>query len=83
VSAPRQLAADSEDDASPSSPPGDPETARPLSERDVELRRDLESALARTQGNVSEVARSMGKTRMQIHRWMKRFGMSPESFRSA
>jgi transposase-like protein len=30
---------------------------------------------------VSEVARTMGKTRMQIHRWMKRFGITPESFR--
>ena len=30
----------------------------------------------RREGNVSEVSRAMGKTRMQIHRWMKRSGRS-------
>ena len=42
---------------------------------------ELSDALTRTHGNVSEVARAMGKTRMQIHRWMKRFNITPESFR--
>jgi DNA-binding NtrC family response regulator len=55
---------------------------RPLSEQDAKLKADLTSALERTRGNVSEVARTMGKTRMQIHRWMKRFGLDPETFRS-
>jgi DNA-binding NtrC family response regulator/pSer/pThr/pTyr-binding forkhead associated (FHA) protein len=55
---------------------------RPLSEEDAKLKADLTSALERTRGNVSEVARTMGKTRMQIHRWMKRFGLHPETFRS-
>jgi hypothetical protein len=30
---------------------------------------------------VAAVARSMGKAPMQIHRWLKRFGLNPESFR--
>jgi len=66
--------------ASPSVPRSDA-PPKPLGEEDARLRDELVSALARTKGNVSEVARSMGKTRMQIHRWMKRFGVAPESFR--
>jgi DNA-binding NtrC family response regulator len=56
--------------------------SRPLSGEVERLRAELSDALTRTQGNVSEVARTMGKTRMQIHRWMKRFGITPESFRA-
>jgi transcriptional regulator with GAF, ATPase, and Fis domain len=40
-----------------------------------ELRRELIRLLDAHDGNVSAVARSMGKARMQIHRWMKRFGL--------
>jgi transposase-like protein len=32
-------------------------------------------------GNVSEVARAMGKARMQIHRWIKRFDLDPRRHR--
>ncbi len=32
-------------------------------------------------GKVSLVARDMGKARMQIHRWMQRFGIDPETYR--
>ena len=56
--------------------------SRPLTDEDERLRTELSAALTRTHGNVSEVARTMGKTRMQIHRWMKRFGITPESFRA-
>jgi DNA-binding NtrC family response regulator len=59
-----------------------PAASRPLSEDDARLRAELSAELTRTHGNVSEVARTMGKTRMQIHRWMKRFGIAPESFRA-
>jgi transcriptional regulator with AAA-type ATPase domain len=45
------------------------------------LRARLLELLAQNEGNVSAVARAMGKARMQIHRWMKRFGLEPESFR--
>jgi transcriptional regulator with GAF, ATPase, and Fis domain len=55
--------------------------SRPLSAEDERIRTELSAELARTRGNVSEVARTMGKTRMQIHRWMKRFAITPESFR--
>jgi DNA-binding NtrC family response regulator len=63
------------------SAPARPPASRPLSEEDERLRTELSAALTRTHGNVSEVARAMGKTRMQIHRWMKRFDIDPESFR--
>ena len=56
--------------------------AKVLSDDDQRLKADLVEALSRTHGNVSEIARTMGKTRMQIHRWMKRFALDPESFRS-
>jgi len=52
-----------------------------LTNEDDELRVSLTSLLQTHQGNVSIVARELGKTRMQIHRWMKRFGIDPESFR--
>ena len=48
---------------------------------DVALRRDLVRLLKEHDGNVSEVARAMGKARMQVHRWMKRLSIEPETFR--
>jgi transcriptional regulator of acetoin/glycerol metabolism len=41
----------------------------------------LTTTLTRHRGNISEVARAMGRTRMQIHRWMKRFAIDPTSYR--
>jgi transcriptional regulator with AAA-type ATPase domain len=46
-----------------------------------ELAEQVLDALRRHEGNVSAVAREMGKARMQIHRWMERFGFDPERFR--
>jgi transcriptional regulator of acetoin/glycerol metabolism len=57
-------------------------SSRPaLSSDDERLRADLVAALTAHAGNVSEVSRAMAKTRMQIHRWMKRFGIDPETYR--
>jgi len=40
------------------------------------------TALLRTHhGNVTAVAREMGKARMQIQRWIRRFGLVPDEFR--
>jgi DNA-binding NtrC family response regulator len=56
--------------------------AAPEPEReDVQLRESLVGNLAVHQGNISEVARAMGRTRMQIHRWMRRFGIDPAIYR--
>ncbi len=66
----------------PGSHPARSAPQRPLSDEDVKLKEELTAALTKTRGNVSEISRTMGKTRMQIHRWMKRFGLDPETFRS-
>jgi len=52
--------------------------AKAMPASDAELRDVLVAALARHAGNVSAVARELGKDRTQIRRWMRRFGMSPE-----
>lgn len=45
------------------------------------VRTRLLSSLTRHRGNVSEVARDLGKARMQVQRWMKRFRIDPRDFR--
>ncbi len=45
------------------------------------LRQTLVALLEKHQGKVSHVARDMGKARMQIHRWMQRFGIDPNQYR--
>ncbi|WP_170319890.1 sigma 54-interacting transcriptional regulator [Polyangium spumosum] len=52
-----------------------------LSSSPGELREQLVSLLQKHQGNVSSVARVTGKSRMQIHRWMQKFGIHPDDFR--
>jgi transposase-like protein len=37
--------------------------------------------LAEHAGNVAAVARAMGKTRAQVHRWAKRWGVVLDEFR--
>lgn len=53
--------------------PGD-NTVAPLEQR-------LVASLTRHHGNVSEVARELGKARMQVQRWMRRFRIEPRSYR--
>jgi DNA-binding NtrC family response regulator len=52
-----------------------------LSERDARLRLELLEQLAQHGGNLADVARAMGKARMQVHRWCKRFGIDPNVYR--
>ncbi len=58
--------------SSPAAPPG-AETDR--------LRAELVALMTEHRGNISQVARAMAKGRMQIHRWLKRYGLAPEQFR--
>ncbi len=53
----------------------------PLSPAETELRSVLVEHLTAQRGNVSAVARAMGKGRQQIHRWLQRFGLDLASFR--
>ena len=48
---------------------------------DALLRTQLEGLLVKHQGNVAEVARALGKARMQVHRWLKRFVIDPDRYR--
>jgi transcriptional regulator with PAS, ATPase and Fis domain len=49
--------------------------------RDEDLRRELLVRIVDAKGNVTEVARTMGKARQQIQRWLRRFGIDPEAYR--
>ena len=44
---------------------------------------EMRALLARHRGNITAIARELGKDRVQIHRWMKRYGLSPDDFRGA
>ena len=48
---------------------------------DDQLRSELTEQLIKHHGNLAAVARAMGKARMQIHRWLDRFGLDPDKFR--
>jgi transcriptional regulator of acetoin/glycerol metabolism len=58
---------------SPSSPPSWRDEAA--------LRRELVAKLEEHSGNVTHVARAMGRARMQVHRWMGRLAIDPAEFR--
>jgi DNA-binding NtrC family response regulator len=45
------------------------------------LENELIAHLRTCGGNISEVARAMRCSRAQIHRWLKRFGLEPATFR--
>jgi transcriptional regulator with AAA-type ATPase domain len=48
---------------------------------DLELRRTVVATLEEEKGNVSGVARALGKPRKQVQRWLKRFGLDPAHYR--
>ncbi|HUH02922.1 MAG TPA: sigma 54-interacting transcriptional regulator [Kofleriaceae bacterium] len=52
-----------------------------LSPEDIETRDSLLAVLRTHRGNISAVARAMGKDRKQIQRWVKRFDLDPTAFR--
>jgi transcriptional regulator with PAS, ATPase and Fis domain len=43
---------------------------------------ELRSLLEQHQGNVAAVGRALGKARMQIHRWVERYGISLDDYRA-
>jgi transcriptional regulator of acetoin/glycerol metabolism len=51
------------------------------SAEDQKLKEQVVAALQTHEGNVSRVAAELGKSRAQVHRWMKRFGLAPDSYR--
>ncbi len=65
----------------PAPPQDDPATPPALTTEDAQVRDELVAMLDRHRGNISAVARDMGKDRKQIQRWIKRFRIDPQSFR--
>jgi DNA-binding NtrC family response regulator len=59
------------------SPPEDPGPAPPGTPSEDELR----ALLARHRGNIAAVGRALGKERMQVHRWLKRYAIDVNDFR--
>ena len=62
-------------------PPPEAEESGPLSEEDARRKEELVALLGEHGGNISAVARVMGKARMQIQRWIKRYGFDMDAFR--
>ena len=56
-------------------------TARELTSEETRHREGLEALLREHRGNLSAVARVLGKGRTQIVRWVSRYGIETESFR--
>jgi transcriptional regulator of acetoin/glycerol metabolism len=63
-------------------PPAEDAAATAAADRNERLRLELLAKIAEHRGNLAEVARAMGKARMQVHRWCRRFGIEPDAFRS-
>ena len=59
---------------------GTPPAARPPDEQDLKRREELVELLREHDGNVTSVARAMGKARTQIQRWLRRYAIDPLSF---
>ena len=60
----------------------EPSTPTPtLSATDTAHRAELVTLLTQHAGNISAIAREIGKDRKQIHRWLKRYGLDASSYR--
>jgi transcriptional regulator of acetoin/glycerol metabolism len=55
--------------------------APPVSRRAPPTEVELRDLLQRHRGNVAAVGRELGKERMQVHRWMKRYNISIDEYR--
>ena len=58
-----------------------PAPARPTSPEDEKRREELLRLLQEHRGNLTAVARHLGKARFQIQRWVKRYALRPEDYR--
>ena len=60
--------------------PKQPATPEPMREQDHRLRDELIQLMRDNGGNVTAVAKAMGKARTQVQRWLRRFDIDPGSF---
>ena len=56
-------------------------TAPPVAPPDAR-RDELVALLEKHNGNVSKVAAELGRVRQQVQRWLKRYGLDPERYRT-
>jgi len=54
---------------------------QPTAPRGTPSESELRALLASHRGNVAAVGRALGKERMQIHRWMKRYNITVDDYR--
>jgi transcriptional regulator of acetoin/glycerol metabolism len=59
--------------------PRRPAVVTPLSDRDRERRDQIVALLRANGGNITAVARAMGKVRSQVQRWIKRYAIDPDA----
>jgi transcriptional regulator of acetoin/glycerol metabolism len=59
----------------------EPLRTRAATSPDDRLKGELTALLREHHGNVSAVARAVGKARTQVNRWLKRFALAPDEFR--
>jgi sigma-54 dependent transcriptional regulator, acetoin dehydrogenase operon transcriptional activator AcoR len=82
VSLPSHLPAAPAYEAPPNSiGPGGTPTAPPP-RRGPPTEEELRSLLERHKGNIAAVGRELGKERMQVHRWLKRYNIDLSAYRS-
>jgi DNA-binding NtrC family response regulator len=54
----------------------------PATRSNVPTEAELRALLTHHRGNVAAVGREYGKERMQVHRWMKKYGINVDEYRS-
>jgi sigma-54 dependent transcriptional regulator, acetoin dehydrogenase operon transcriptional activator AcoR len=59
-----------------------PESREVPPKRSAPTEAELRALLERHQGNIAAVGRELGKERMQVHRWLKKYGISLDGYRS-
>ena len=60
-----------------------PPRGRAWTEADSQLRQQVLALMESHNGNVTEVARMMGKARSQVQRWLRRFEIDGDGYRSS
>ncbi len=63
-------------------PGATPESREVPPKRSAPTEAELRALLERHQGNIAAVGRELGKERMQVHRWLKKYGISLDGYRS-
>jgi len=67
----------------PRRPDPAPRSGEQLSDKDLKRCEDIAAALKATEGNVTAAALALGKHRMQLYRWLRRYGIDPRTYRPA